>query len=227
MIGRAEPEMNGPDLTARQRKIMKAIEDSMQRYGYPPTLREIAGAAGLASLSSVSYQLTTLEKKGYLSRGAGRPRTAVVRPAADPGIQPGADEPRADIDWRKVAPVPLVGRIAAGGPILAQQLIDDTFLLPRQLVGDGNLILLKVSGDSMIGAAIADGDWVVVRRETDVENGDIVAATIDGVEVEGTVKTFKRSDDHVWLLPHNPLYGPILGDEADIVGKVVAVLRRV
>jgi repressor LexA len=121
----------------------------------------------------------------------------------------------------------VVGRIAAGGPILAQELNDDTFLLPRQLVGDGNLILLKVAGDSMIGAAIADGDWVVVRRETDVENGDIVAATIDGVEVEGTVKTFKRSDGHVWLMPHNPIYGPIPGDNADIVGKVVAVLRRV
>jgi repressor LexA len=220
--------MNGPDLTARQRKIIQAIEDSTQRSGYPPTLREIGEAAGLTSLSSVSYQLATLAKKGYVSRGAGRPRTAVVRPCADPGIQQKADETQADIDWREVAPVPLVGRIAAGGPILAQELNDDdTFLLPRQLVGDGNLILLKVSGDSMIGAAIADGDWVVVRRETDVENGDIVAATIDGLEVEGTVKTFKRSDGHVWLLPHNPIYGPILGDEADIVGKVVAVLRRV
>lgn len=219
--------MNGPDLTARQRRIIQAIEDSMQRSGYPPTLREIGEAAGLTSLSSVSYQLATLAKKGYVSRGAGRPRTAVVQPRTDPGIHQEADEPQADIDWREIAPVPLVGRIAAGGPILAQQLMDDTFLLPRQLVGDGNLILLKVSGDSMIGAAIADGDWVVVRRETDVENGDIVAATIDGVEVEGTVKTLKRSDGHVWLLPHNALYGPILGDEAVIVGKVVAVLRRV
>jgi len=227
MTGVAEPDMHGPDLTARQRRIIQAIEDSRRRCGYAPTLREIAEAAGLASLSSVSYQLTALEKKGYLSRGAGRPRTAVVRPVADLGIKPEADEPQAGIDWQGVASVPLVGRIAAGGPILAQELLDDTFLLPRQLVGDGNLILLKVCGDSMIGAAIADGDWVVVRRETDVENGDIVAATIDGDEVEGTVKTFKRSDGHIWLMPHNPLYGPILGDNAEIVGKVVAVLRRV
>jgi repressor LexA len=227
MTGCAGPDVNAPDLTARQRKIIQAIEDSRQRCGYPPTLREIAEAAGLASLSSVSYQLTTLEKKGYLSRGVGRPRTAVVRPVADPGARQQTDDAQAGIDWRGVASVPLVGRIAAGGPILAQELIDDTFLLPRQLVGDGNLILLKVCGDSMIGAAIADGDWVVVRRETDVENGDIVAATIDGVEVEGTVKTFKRSDGHIWLMPHNPLYGPILGDQAEIVGKVVAVLRRV
>jgi repressor LexA len=220
---RAEPpDMTGPDLTPRQRKIIEAIEDSMQRYGYAPTMREIGEAAGLASTSSVSYQLATLAKKGYLSRGAGRPRTAVVRPQADPAIQP-----QADIDMQRVAEVPLVGRIAAGGPILAEQSIEDIFPLPRQLVGDGKLIMLKVVGDSMINAAIADGDWVVVRRESDVENGDIVAATIDGAEVEGTVKTLKRSDGHVWLMPHNPVYAPILGDNAAIVGKVVAVLRRV
>jgi repressor LexA len=123
--------------------------------------------------------------------------------------------------------VPLAGRIAAGGPILAQQLIEEVIPLPRQLVGEGDLIMLKVAGDSMIDAAITDGDWVVVRRETDVENGDIVAATLDGVEVEGTVKTFKRSGGHVWLVPQNNVYEPILGDDAVIVGKVVAVLRRV
>ena len=221
------PDMTGSGLTLRQRKIIHAIADSMRRYGYAPTMREIGEAAGLASTSSVSYQLATLERKGYLSRGAGRPRTAVVRPPADLAIQPQAGEPRADIDMQRVAEVPLVGRIAAGGPILAEQSIEDIFPLPRQLVGDGKLIMLKVVGDSMINAAIADGDWVVVRRESDVENGDIVAATIDGVEVEGTVKTLKRSDGHVWLMPHNPVYAPILGDNAAIVGKVVAVLRRV
>jgi repressor LexA len=219
--------MTGPDLTSRQRKIIQAIEDSVERYGYAPTMREIGEAAGLASTSSVSYQLAMLEKKGCLSRGAGRPRTAVVRPPTDPAIQQQADEPRADIDGPGVAYVPLVGRIAAGGPILSEQSIEDIFPLPRQLVGEGELIMLKVVGDSMINAAIADGDWVVVRRESDVENGDIVAATIDGVEVEGTVKTLKRSDGHVWLMPHNPVYPPILADNAAIVGKVVAVLRRV
>jgi repressor LexA len=221
------PDMTGPDLTRRQRMIIEAIEDSMQRHGYAPTMREIGDAAGLASTSSVSYQLSTLEKKGYLNRDAGRPRTAVVRPPVDPAIQRHAGEPRADIDMQPVAHVPLVGRIAAGPPILAEQSIEDIFPLPRQLVGEGKLIMLKVVGDSMINAAIADGDWVVVRRESDVENGDIVAATIDGVEVEGTVKTLKRSDGHIWLMPHNPVYAPILGDNAAIVGKVVAVLRRV
>jgi repressor LexA len=125
---------------------------------------------------------------------------------------------------QRVAEVPLVGRIAAGGPILAEQSIEDVFSLPRQLVGEGNLIVLKVVGDSMINAAIADGDWVVVRQQQVAENGDIVAALLDN---EATVKTFKRSDGHVWLIPHNPAYTPILGDEASILGRVVAVLRRV
>ncbi len=241
------PAVAAPGLTARQRKILQAIEDSTQRYGYAPTLREIGAAAGLASTSSVSYQLLTLEKKGYLSRGTRRPRTAVVRPPTDPAIRPPARQapargeragevrpskrrarsPQARAGRPGVAQVPLVGRIAAGGPILAEELVEDTFPLPRQLVGDGQLIVLKVVGDSMIDAAIVDGDWVVVRRESDVENGDIVAATIDGVEVEGTVKTFKRAGGHVWLMPQNPAYAPIPGDQAVIVGKVVAVLRRV
>jgi repressor LexA len=204
----------------------------VQRCGYAPTLREIGAAAGLASTSSVSHQLSVLQKKGYLSRGARRPRTAVVRPATAPAARQQLERQQAGrapggAEGQRVAHVPLVGRIAAGGPILAEQSVEDVFPLPRQLVGEGELIMLRVVGDSMIDAAIADGDWVVVRPETDVENGDIVAATIDGVEVEGTVKTFKRSDGHVWLMPHNPAYTPILGDDATIVGKVVAVLRRV
>jgi repressor LexA len=219
--------MTGADLTPRQRRIIQAIEDSVQRYGYAPTMREIGEAAGLASTSSVSHQLSALARKGYLSRGAGRPRTAVVCLPADPAIQQQAGEAQVAADAGEVAHVPLVGRIAAGGPILAEESIEDVFPLPRQLVGEGELIVLKVVGDSMINAAIADGDWVVVRRESDVENGDIVAATIDGVEVEGTVKTLKRSDGHIWLMPHNPAYAPILGDGAAIAGKVVAVLRRV
>jgi repressor LexA len=218
------------DLTARQRNIVQVIEDSIQRYGYAPTLREIGEAVGLASTSSVSHQLSRLAKKGYLSRDAGRPRTAVVLPMADPAMEPDTDHANGDTGGQRVARVPLVGRIAAGGPILADESIEDIISLPRQLVGEGNLIMLRVVGDSMINAAIADGDLVVVRRESDVENGDIVAATFDSdlsADREATVKTFKKSDGHVWLIPHNPAYVPILGDEAKILGKVVAVLRRV
>jgi len=228
---RAEPpDMTDPHLTDRQRKILRAIEGSMQVSGYPPTLREIGEAVGLASTSSVSYQLSVLAERGYLSRGAGRPRTAVVRPLNDQGTEEQADDADGDAAGLTVARVPLLGRIAAGSPILADQLIEDIMPLPRQLVGEGELMMLEVVGDSMIGAAITDGDWVVVRRESDVENGDIVAAMIKSdtsADGEATVKTLKKTDGHVWLVPHNPAYTPIPGDEAKILGKVVAVLRRV
>jgi len=210
------------ELTDRRRRIVQVIEDSVQRNGYAPSMREIGEAAGLASTSSVAYQLSVLEKQGYLSREARRPRTAALRTPAHPAAAPAAQP--------AVAPVPRVGRIAAGGPILADQLIEEIVPLPKQLVGEGDHIILTVVGDSMIDAAIADGDWVVVRRESDIENGDIVAAMIESdtsADREATVKTFRRRDGHVWLIPHNPAYTPILGDNATIVGKVVAVLRRV
>jgi repressor LexA len=230
MRGTARPNQTGDDLTTRQRKIIQVIEDSARRDGYPPTLREIAESTGLTSTSSVAYQLSALEKKGYLSRGSGRPRTAVVYPLSGSALPQRADHARGDVERHRIAQVPLVGRIAAGGPILAHEQIEDIIPLPKQLVGEGDLIMLRVVGDSMINAAIADGDWVVIRRESDVENGDIVAAMIENDasdEPEATVKTFKRSAGHVWLIPHNPAYTPILGDEATILGKVVAVLRRV
>ncbi|HUN33247.1 MAG TPA: transcriptional repressor LexA [Trebonia sp.] len=232
------PDKPDPDhvLTWRQRKVLQVIRDSVQKRGYPPSMREIGEAVGLTSTSSVSYQLSTLQKKGYLHRDVGRPRTVEVRLPGHSPIRPEAGSREGEAEAEAVLPtsfdipsqeaiyVPLVGRIAAGGPILAEQSVEDVFPLPRQLVGEGTLFLLKVAGDSMINAAIADGDWVVVRQQPDALNGDIVAAMIDG---EATVKTFKKSDGHVWLMPHNPSYAPILGDESSILGKVVAVLRRV
>jgi repressor LexA len=213
--------MRQRELTPRRRRIVQVIEDSVQRNGYAPSMREIGEAAGLASTSSVAYQLSVLEKEGYLSREARRPRTAALRTPASAGT--------GSATRQEVAPVPRVGRIAAGSPILADQLIEEIVPLPRQLVGEGELIILTVVGDSMIDAAIADRDWVVVRRNSDVEDGDIVAAMIESdtsADREATVKTFKKRDGHVWLMPHNPAYAPILGDDATIVGKVVAVLRR-
>jgi repressor LexA len=225
----------GHVLTWRQRKVLQVIRDSVQKRGYPPSMREIGEAVGLTSTSSVSYQLSTLQKKGYLHRDVGRPRTVEVRLPGHPAIRPeqakdGKDgdaeivNDGLDIPSQEATYVPLVGRIAAGIPILAEEQVEDVFPLPRQLVGDGTLFLLKVAGDSMINAAIADGDWVVVRQQEDAENGEIVAAMVEG---EATVKTLKRSDGHAWLMPHNPAYTPILGDDATILGKVVAVLRRV
>ena len=220
------PDRQDPEphrvLTPRQRKVLQSIERFGQRRGYPPTLREIGEAVGLASASSVAYHLACLQDMGYLSRDEGRPRTAVIRLAGDPA-QEEADATPAGATPLGVAHVPVVGRIAAGDPIFAEQSIEDTFQLPRQLVGEGELFLLRVAGDSMINAAIFDGDWLVVREQPVAENGEIVAAMIDG---EATVKTFKRADGHVWLMPANPRYEPILGDEATIVGKAVAVFRQ-
>lgn len=224
------PDQPDPDhvLTWRQRKVLQVIRESVQKRGYPPSMREIGEAVGLTSTSSVSYQLSTLQTKGYLRRDAGRPRTVEVRLPGHPAVrpEPGFDEEELpmDITSQEAAYVPVVGRIAAGGPILAEESIEDIFPLPRALVGEGTLFLLKVVGDSMMNAGIVDGDWVVVRQQPVAENGDIIAAMIEG---EATVKTFKRSGNHVWLMPHNPAYTPIPGDEAEILGKVVAVLRRV
>src|SRR6266516_1929297 len=197
------PDHPDPDhvLTWRQRKVLQVIRDSVQRRGYPPSMREIGEAVGLTSTSSVSYQLSTLQSKGYLRRDAGRPRTVEVRLPGHPAIRPESgfdDEMAMDITSQEAAYVPVVGRIAAGGPILAEEAIEDIFPLPRQLVGEGTLFLLKVAGDSMMNAAITDGDWLLVRQQETAENGEIVAAMLDG---EATVKTFKRSDGHVWLIP--------------------------
>jgi repressor LexA len=216
-------------LTRRQQAILDVIRDSVERRGYPPSIREICESAGLASTSSVAHQLAMLERKGFLRRDPNRPRAVDVRHSDSTAEKPKAarravavadDAPRGD------APVfvPVVGRIAAGGPILAEQMIEDVFPLPKVLVGDGTLFLLRVIGESMIDAAISDGDWVVVRQQQDAENGDIVAAMIDG---EATVKTFQRRDGHAWLLPHNAAYAPIEADEATILGKVVTVLRKI
>jgi len=216
----------GDGLTPRQRRVLETIRDSVERRGYPPSMREIGEAAGLASPSSVSHQLAALERKGFLRRDPHRPRAIeVVAPDAPaPAVEPGVDETGSGDARPAPSYVPVVGRIAAGGPILAEEAVEDVFPLPRQLVGEGQLFLLKVVGDSMVDAAICDGDWVVVRQQQVAENGDIVAAMIDG---EATVKTFKRRDGHVWLLPHNPAFEPIPGDQATVLGRVTAVLRRV
>ena len=212
---------DSPELTGRQRLVLETITAAISARGYPPTMREIGDAVGLTSSSSVSHQLQALERKGYLRRDPKRPRAMEV-------ILLGEDDaPQSSFDELAPSPgvaVPLVGRIAAGVPITAEEQVEDVFTLPQQLVGDGELFLLQVVGDSMIDAAICDGDWVVVRSQPTAEKGEIVAAMIDG---EATVKTFARSDGHVWLMPHNPAFTPILGDEAEILGKVVAVLRAV
>lgn len=225
-----DPTTGGrPILTPRQWKVLEVIRDSVDSRGYPPSMREIGEAAGLASPSSVSHQLSVLEAKGYIRRDPHRPRALEVlapQQAGDEEPAPAVQNVVTDGDSALPHPsyVPLVGRIAAGGPVLAEQAIEDVFPLPRELVGEGTLFMLNVTGDSMVDAAICDGDWVVVRQQQVAENGEIVAAMIDG---EATVKTYKQHDGHVWLLPHNDAYDPIPGDDATVLGRVVAVLRRI
>ena len=261
--GRSQP------ISPRQVTILEFIRESVARQGYAPSLREIAQAVGLSSQSTVSYHLSALVKKGYLSRGRGLPRTTVelpsgpdpaappsgrgraaAAPAAKPDVAPGPtgrcgdradDSPGrarrrpgaaggsgpARTDPDRPVPVPLIGRISAGVPITAQQEVEDTFLLPRKIVGHGTLFMLRVAGDSMINAGITDGDYVIIRQQEKVFSGDIVAALIEGIEHEATVKTFQQAEDgKCWLMAHNPAYPPIPGDSAEIMGKVVAVLRR-
>jgi len=206
-------------LSEKQLAILEAIQRSVSTRGYPPSMREIGDAVGLASLSSVTHQLNQLELAGYLRRDPNRPRALEVLIDI-----PVADDTPASTPVGDAAMVPLVGRIAAGVPITAEQQVEEIFPLPRQLVGKGELFMLKVSGDSMIDAAICDGDWVVVRAQRTAENGEIVAAMLDG---EATVKVFRQRDGHTWLLPRNTAFEPILGDEAEVLGKVVAVLRSV
>jgi repressor LexA len=212
-----------PSLTERQRTILNVIRASVTSRGYPPSIREIGDAVGLTSTSSVAHQLRTLERKGYLRRDPNRPRAVDVR-----GADEGAAAPVTEVSGSDALPeptfVPVLGRIAAGGPILAEEAVEDVFPLPRELVGEGSLFLLKVVGDSMVEAAICDGDWVVVRQQNVADNGDIVAAMLDG---EATVKTFKRAGGQVWLMPHNPAFDPIPGNDATVLGKVVTVIRKI
>ena len=228
-------------LTARQRTILAAVQRSIGQRGYPPSMREIGDIVGLASLSSVTHQLGRLEKLGHLRRDPRRPRAMEVlrplTPAQLDGELGATDSSRATAssdtatedpagatgsEDGAMAEVPLVGRIAAGGPIIAEQSVEEVFSLPRRVVGHGELFMLRVAGDSMVDAAICDGDWVVVRRQNTAENGDIVAALLDE---EATVKTFRQRDGHTWLLPQNTRYEPIVGDHATVMGKVVSVFR--
>ena len=207
-------------LSDKQQAILEVIQRSVSTRGYPPSMREIGDAVGLSSLSSVTHQLGQLELAGYIRRDPNRPRALEVLidvPSSDPAAE--SSSPVGD-----AAMVPLVGRIAAGIPITADQMVEEVVPLPRSLVGKGDLFMLKVVGESMIDAAICDGDWVVVRTQRGAENGEIVAAMLDG---EATVKVFRQRDGHTWLLPRNSAFEPILGDEAEVLGKVVAVLRSV
>jgi repressor LexA len=214
------PDMS-PDpatLSDKQREILAFLHETITRVGYPPSMREICDAVGLTSVSSVSHQLTQLELRGFIRRDPNLNRAIEILVE----LEGNPDAVRVSDD--DVVNVSLVGRIAAGIPITADQNVEAVFPLPRQVVGQGNVFMLKVQGDSMIDAAICDGDYVVVREQQTAENGDIVAAMLND---EATVKVFKQRDGKTWLLPRNSAYEPIDGDYAKVLGKVVAVIRSV
>lgn len=241
---------NESSLTDRQRKVLSAIKKHLAEQGYAPSFREIGNASGLKSPSSVKHQLEALDEKGFIRMNANKGRAIeVVRFDDENSDVATSSSARGKIssihgdnghnDISHVTPwtaddedmaiissrdVPLVGRIAAGAPITAEQHIDDVMRLPERLTGTGNLFMLEVHGDSMVDAAICDGDFVVIREQNTAENGDIVAALLDD---EATVKTFRKDNGHIWLIPHNPAYSPIDGTNAQIMGKVVTVLRKI
>ncbi|WP_257158375.1 transcriptional repressor LexA [Corynebacterium cystitidis] len=228
-MARKKSDSKQPDpatLSARQKRILDVIQDAVVLRGYPPSIREIGDAAGLQSTSSVAYQLKELEKKGFLRRDPNKPRAVDLRhlpnaPLSEKKDKPQEPEPVPE-NSVQTSYVPVVGQIAAGNPILAEQHIDEYYPMPADIVGDGELYMLQVVGESMRDAGILDGDWVIVKAQPVAEEGDFVAALLDD---EATVKEFHRDSTGVWLLPHNDAFAPIKGDEAQIMGRVVSVMR--
>ncbi len=222
------PDATG--LTPRQQRILAHLRDCIEKRGYPPSMREIGSAVGLTSTSSVAHQLKVLEQKGFIKRDPHRPRALEVflpevlaaRKAISSAEESSYDETDIGDAMPEARYIPLVGTIAAGAPILAAEQTEAVFPLPKELVGDGQLFLLRVKGDSMIEAAICDGDYIVIQQTQTASNGEFVAALLDG---EATVKEFRRKDGKVWLIPHNSALEPIDGTNASILGKVTAVLR--
>ena len=204
-------------LTPRQREILNVISTSMQERGYPPSVREIGEAVGLNSPSTVHNHLNTLQKMGFLRRDPTKPRALEVRFDTNSEVA---------MERRPSRHVPLIGEVAAGTGLLAQQNVEDLIPLPTDFTGEGELFMLRVRGDSMIDAGILDGDFVVARQQQTADNGDIVVAGIPGDEA--TVKTFKKSGNKITLVPANPTMDPMVftSDEVSVFGKVVTVMRK-
>ena len=218
MAGKSAGKRVDTTLTGKRREILECIEASLRERGYPPSVREIGEAVALTSTSTVHAHLATLQRQGFLRRDPTKPRAIEVR------WDPSSD---AMVEKRPTRHVPLLGDVAAGTDVLAQENVEELLPLPEDFTGDGQLFMLRVRGDSMIEAGILDGDYVVARQEHEVRKGDIVVAGIPGDEA--TVKTYTRKGNKVILLPANPRFDPMEFDPADvsIYGKVVTVIRRV
>ena len=219
----------------REKKILEYMKTEIREKGYPPTVREICTALGIKSTSTVHKDIANLEKEGYLKKDPARPRAllvvdddfdqlAAVKAASGAGfgVVPGG---RGELERTDVIDVPLVGRIAAGTPILAEQNIEDSFPIPARFVGNGTTFMLTVRGESMIEAGIMDGDYILVEQCNTARNGDMVVAMVDGFESEATVKTFYKEADHIRLQPENSCMSPIIVNDVKILGKVKGVFR--
>ncbi|MGA1248264.1 MAG: transcriptional repressor LexA [Candidatus Nanopelagicales bacterium] len=216
-------ELGSPQgLSQRQKAILSTIIESVQERGFPPSVRELGQATGLASVSSISYQLSELDRLGYIRRSTNHARGIEVLRDVEGNLLE-SQSTQTSANDSSVA-IPLLGTIAAGVGVIADESVEDILHLPRQLTGFGQLFMLRVKGDSMMNAGIVDGDYVVVRSQPNADNGDIVAALIN--DEEATVKTFKRVGAQVWLMPHNPEFEPIDGNSAQILGVVTTVLRK-
>ncbi|MEY2673076.1 MAG: transcriptional repressor LexA [Actinomycetota bacterium] len=212
-----------PELSARQVIVLQTIIDTVAKQGFPPAMRDLLNASGLSSVSSIAHQLSALEKLGYIKRGSNKARGMEVLRNVD-GSAFETNAPSISTNDESTVSIPLLGQIAAGTGLIAEQNIENTMSLPREITGFGDLFMLQVRGDSMIDAGIFDGDYVVVRQQATANNGEIVAALIN--DEEATVKTFKKRDGQVWLMPHNPDFEPIDGNNAQIMGIVVTVMRK-
>ncbi len=216
-------------LKPRQQKILEFMKEEISTKGYPPTVREICSAIGIKSTSTVHKDIETLVSEGYLKKDPSKPRALMV---VDPKTKSGhvdaagsSAAPKGETVPYNVVEVPVIGRVAAGEPIFAEQNIEDSFPLPDRFVNGGNNFMLRVKGESMIEAGIMDGDLILVQETHEARNGEIVVALIDGIETGATVKTFYRRNGKIYLTPENKTMGPIIVDDATIVGKVKGVFR--
>lgn len=216
-------------LKEREEKILEYMKKEIREKGYPPTVREICAALSIKSTSTVHKDIANMVKKGFIRKDPSKPRALMI-------VDDEHDESAADVSEQNtslqdsaehtdVIEVPVVGRIAAGSPILAEQNIEDSFPVPARFVGSGKTFMLTVKGESMIEAGIMDGDYILVEQQRSVRNGDIVAAMIDGFESEATVKTFYKEDGHIRLQPENSTMSPIIVKDVKILGKVKGVFR--
>lgn len=225
--GRKESVMTAQntDLKPREGRILEFLKSEIREKGYPPTVREICQALSIKSTSTVHKDLTALEKKGYIRKDPAKPRTLIlVHGADDEEESAGTSISEASAERIDVVDVPIIGRVAAGTPILAEENQEGTFPIPSQYA-QGNCFMLRVRGESMVNAGIMDGDLILVQQQNTAENGDIVVAMIDGFESEATVKTFYREQGHIRLQPENDTMSPIIVRDVSIEGKVRGVFR--